>query len=129
MSSGVFLAFIATVLVVAIILVTRRFHAGVSEDTNSGPQKFHANPTPRVGGIAILIGLAVGIGLGEVSDPDFRSSAVILLLASLPAFTGGLLEDLLKRIPVISDFCLRLYPRRRHSSFLTRESPELTSQG
>jgi UDP-N-acetylmuramyl pentapeptide phosphotransferase/UDP-N-acetylglucosamine-1-phosphate transferase len=102
MSSGVFLTFIVTAFAVAIILVTRRLHGRISEDTSSGPQKFHGSPTPRVGGIAILIGLAVGIGLGEVSDPDFRSSAVILLLASLPAFAGGLLEDLLKRIPVIS---------------------------
>src|SRR5882762_4135081 len=102
MSSGVFLAFIATLLIVAIILVTRRFHGRISEDTSSGPQKIHDSPSPRIGGIAILIGLAVGIGLGEVSDPDFRYSAVILLVASLPAFAGGLLEDLVKRITVTS---------------------------
>ena len=106
MSSGFFLTFIVTVFVVAIILVTRRLHGRMSEDTSSGPQKFHDGPTPRIGGIAILIGLAVGIGLGEVSDRDFQFSAVILLLASLPAFAGGLLEDLVKRISVTSRLLL-----------------------
>src|SRR5438105_14966769 len=100
MSSAVVLTFIATVLVVVMILLTRRVHGRFSEDSSSGPQKFHARPTPRVAGIAILAGLVIGLTSARELGDDFELFALLLLLAAIPAIAGGLLEDLLKRVSV-----------------------------
>ena len=40
-----------------LIVRYKHLHAHLTDDSVSGPQKFHAVPTPRIGGLAILIGL------------------------------------------------------------------------
>ena len=51
-----------------------------------GKQKFHIKPVPRIGGISIIIGIVAA------------KLPLFLVLASLPIFIGGLLEDLTKKI-------------------------------
>ncbi len=69
-----------------------RFH----DHDLSGPQKFHAAPVPRVGGIGIFLGVvAAVIGLW-LSQSDKALPATLLMLCALPAFGSGLLEDLTK---------------------------------
>jgi hypothetical protein len=47
-----------------LIVRYKHLHAHLTDDSISGPQKFHAVPTPRIGGLAILIGLLVaGAGM------------------------------------------------------------------
>ena len=62
----------------------------------SGPQKFHAAPVPRVGGIGIFAGVLAGIVLMWFRQPDIAWSATLLLICALPAFGSGLTEDLTK---------------------------------
>ena len=45
-----------TVAVGAVLVVTRRWHGALSDDNAVGPHKFHAKPTPRIGGLAVYAG-------------------------------------------------------------------------
>ena len=71
-------------------------HARFSHDTDvTGPQKFHARPVPRIGGLGIVAGISAAIGLLAWRDPA-TLWPVMLLACGLPAFAAGMAEDLLK---------------------------------
>ena len=85
---------VASLLICLLIVWTKHLHGSHTLDSDAGIQKVHEEPTPRVGGIAILISAALGASLAP------REVAVILwpmLIASLPAFLVGAIEDLFKR--------------------------------
>ncbi len=70
-----------------------------SDHDLSGPQKFHAVPVPRVGGVGIVASVLLGLAYvdwryGEVTG----SLGLGLLVCALPAFVAGLLEDLIKSV-------------------------------
>lgn len=88
----------AVALLVAVGLVrTQQWHGHLSLDSTFGVQKFHSQPTPRVGGIAIAAGLLVGY---VFAHPKRQSLLGPLLLSGTPAFVFGLLEDLTKQVSV-----------------------------
>ncbi len=62
----------------------------------SGPQKFHAAPVPRIGGVGIFVGTFAGMVALWLHDADSGLRALILLACAIPAFGSGLLEDLTK---------------------------------
>jgi UDP-N-acetylmuramyl pentapeptide phosphotransferase/UDP-N-acetylglucosamine-1-phosphate transferase len=77
----------------------------------SGPQKFHAVPVARIGGIALVSALAVSLLL--ISTMEWlRTTAIdgliMLSLASIPAFAGGLAEDISKRVGVLARLMLTI---------------------
>ena len=85
-------------LLVAMLLVrTQHRHGHLSMDSSFGVQRFHTAPTTRVGGIAIVAGVLAGYALAQ---PSRQSLLGPLLLAGVPAFGFGLLEDLTKRVSV-----------------------------
>lgn len=88
---------VAFIVAVALVL-TKEHHGHISMDTHFGIQKFHTAPTPRVGGIAIALG-SVGAYLAAPAG-YFQGLFLPLLLASIPAFLFGLVEDLTKRVSV-----------------------------
>jgi hypothetical protein len=66
-------------------------------DSTIGIQKMHDDPTPRVGGVAIGVGLALPLlWLSEAVATLWMP----VLLAACPAFIMGLWEDVTKRVPV-----------------------------
>jgi UDP-N-acetylmuramyl pentapeptide phosphotransferase/UDP-N-acetylglucosamine-1-phosphate transferase len=70
---------------------------GIGHDSNEGVQKFHVNPTSRLGGGAIFLGLAAsGIAASEVAE--FNHFSFWFLLATLPVWLAGLTEDLTRRV-------------------------------
>lgn len=76
-------------------------HARWIYDLDTGPQKFHARPTPRIGGLCVLAGLVIaGSALWAVEQRFDADGFGLLILAALPAFLAGLLEDLTKRVGV-----------------------------
>jgi len=96
-SPGLYWGAITSFLCSFAIIVTTRWHGKFSLDGTVGVQKFHAAPTPRIGGVAIFAGLIVAYLL---SDNSMRSLLGRLLIAGLPAFCFGVAEDLTKRVSV-----------------------------
>ena len=93
------LSFAVAAIITLLIIRSTRFHGGLSVDHDlSGPQKFHARPVPRIGGLAIFSGFAVGALLLAYKFPGFSSKVGLLTLCCLPAFASGLVEDLTKRV-------------------------------
>ena len=43
-----------------LLVMTQHLHGHFSIDTHVGVQKFHTDPTPRIGGVAIACGVVVG---------------------------------------------------------------------
>ena len=87
-----------TSFVVCVVLVlTQSHHGHFSLDSTIGVQKVHANPTPRVGGVAIAAGLFVATFW---ISSNLQVLWLPLLLAAAPAFIMGLWEDLSKRVPI-----------------------------
>lgn len=89
-----------TSLVVCGLLIRYRYwHLRFSGDHDlNGPQKFHQNITPRIGGIAIAAGYLVAIVLGAFLNPLPGMSLTLIGLAALPIFAAGITEDLTKCI-------------------------------
>ena len=88
----------AVALLCSIALVaTTRWHGRFSLDGTDGVQKFHLTPTPRVGGVAVALGLAAACAL---ADAPLRALFLPVLLAGLPAFLFGIAEDVTKRVSV-----------------------------
>lgn len=82
-----------------LLVLTKHWHGHFSLDHTHGVQKFHTKPTPRIGGVAIMAGLLVGWW----SAPATVQALVgPLLLAGVPAFGAGLLEDVTKQVGVIA---------------------------
>jgi UDP-N-acetylmuramyl pentapeptide phosphotransferase/UDP-N-acetylglucosamine-1-phosphate transferase len=79
------------------IVATTKWHGKFSLDHTNGIQKFHVTPTPRVGGIAIFLGLVVACSL---TDGSLRTLFAPILMAGLPAFVFGIAEDVTKRVSV-----------------------------
>ncbi len=64
----------------------------------SGPQKFHARPVPRIGGLGIVAGLGASTVMLVAQRHGAAQLAWQLLACGIPAFAMGLLEDLTKRV-------------------------------
>jgi len=88
---------LATALIALLIVLSKRYHGKHTCDPTCGIQKFHTAQTPRIGGVAIFIGLLTACLLS--SAPEIRLLQ-LMLIASLPAFTAGLIEDLTKQAGV-----------------------------
>jgi UDP-GlcNAc:undecaprenyl-phosphate/decaprenyl-phosphate GlcNAc-1-phosphate transferase len=104
---GTLAAFISCYLLVRF----NSLHAHLSNDhVDAGPQKFHAQPTPRIGGIGIALGLIAAYLYLGMSNQDVNITAQFgyLLLAAIPAFSGGLAEDLTRRVSVLKRLVLSM---------------------
>ena len=77
------------------VVLTQKWHGKYSNDSFEGPQKIHAEAVPRVGGLAIFLALVVAC---FISPKPVSSLLCPMVIASLPAFLGGLIEDLTKQV-------------------------------
>lgn len=88
----------AWLLTIGVLQASRRFAHLAHDHDLTGPQKMHARPVPRIGGGGIVGGVAAGM-LASVHVRGFEGGvAWLLFLASLPAFSMGLIEDLTKSV-------------------------------
>ena len=71
-------------------------------DSNTGVQKFHTAPTPRIAGIALVVGVLAGYAVSShgVAAAEKRQILGAILMAGMPAFIFGLLEDITKKVSV-----------------------------
>ena len=64
-----------------------------------GPQKFHAVPVPRVGGVGIAASMFVAAMFAYWAvGPRSAHTGLVLVACAVPAFATGLLEDLTKTV-------------------------------
>ncbi len=85
---------LATFLICQLIVLTQHLHSHHTMDTVHGIQKVHVMPTPRVGGIAIVFGLLIA---WYFASGPLRQMMGPVLIASIPAFVSGTVEDISKR--------------------------------
>lgn len=89
------LSFAVSLAVTLLLIRSSKLHAHRSGDSNfSQPQKFHAQVVPRIGGAALVIGIAAGLAaLPWVVEPGTAWFGFTLLLCASPAFIAGFIED------------------------------------
>jgi UDP-GlcNAc:undecaprenyl-phosphate/decaprenyl-phosphate GlcNAc-1-phosphate transferase len=91
----------------ACILLVRngpRHHLAL-DDKLDEPQKLHRAPIPRVGGIAIAVGMLAGAAAAYFST-DLGIQPWLVILCVIPGFIWGLIEDLSKRGAVMARLIL-----------------------
>jgi UDP-N-acetylmuramyl pentapeptide phosphotransferase/UDP-N-acetylglucosamine-1-phosphate transferase len=91
------LPFLVTAACALTLVWTQRWHGHLSLDSQFGVQKLHVDPTPRIGGVAIAAGLLASFIL---ASPETRDIVGPMVLAGIPAFVAGLIEDLTKNVAV-----------------------------
>jgi UDP-N-acetylmuramyl pentapeptide phosphotransferase/UDP-N-acetylglucosamine-1-phosphate transferase len=97
------ISFLGSLLCALVLICSFGRHARFSGDaTSGGPQKYHAKPVPRIGGVAVFWGAVLAAALAPGASAESRHLLHLLLAASLPAFAAGLVEDLTK---VVSPRC------------------------
>ncbi len=90
-----FAAFIVSMCVTLLLVRASKTHARHSGDHDfSKPQKFHAVPVPRIGGVGIVLGLlAAAAALSWKLDAEASRFALLLLACAAPAFFAGVIQD------------------------------------
>jgi UDP-N-acetylmuramyl pentapeptide phosphotransferase/UDP-N-acetylglucosamine-1-phosphate transferase len=96
--TSAYFAFFASLLLCIAVVLTKRWHGAFSMDTSDGIQKFHSEPTPRIGGIPIVLALVIVWGK---SSAEIQTLLAPILFAGMPAFLFGIAEDLTKQIGVV----------------------------
>jgi len=71
-------------------------HKITSDPVGKGPQKFHKKPVPRIGGLGIALGLFASWLFLKLKGDSFSKEFFLFLISAIPAFSGGILEDLTK---------------------------------
>jgi len=96
-------SFLCSVVMTFLIVHSSDFHLHLSADHDLlGVQKFHEIPVPRVGGLGIFLALLCsGIWLWVSNSPTLHFFLLLLIPSSL-AFSAGLVEDLTKRVRVLT---------------------------
>lgn len=74
-------------------------HGHLSRDHDlSSPQKFHARPVPRIGGLGIFFGVIAGVFAQHFQEDGAGHLTLMLTGCALPAFGAGFVEDLTKNM-------------------------------
>ncbi len=101
-----FLSFLVSLVATRLVIRSGGRHAHLSADHDlDGPQKFHAQPVPRVGGIGLSMALLAAAAMAQLTHSPLAHSLWLLLAAALPAFAAGLLEDLTKNVSPARRLC------------------------
>ena len=94
--ASVFFAFLTSVVITQVVLVTNRYHGGLSLDNDLGSvQKVHKQPTSRIGGISVFLSFLIILIVDHLINIDSVYGAT-LSISSLMIFIIGTLEDLTK---------------------------------
>ena len=94
-------AFLVSLIVTLLVVRYEHLHAHITADHDlDGVQKFHATAVPRVGGIGVMVGLFSGELAKLFLEPEVASFGLLVIVAAVPAFAAGLIEDLTKRVSV-----------------------------
>jgi UDP-N-acetylmuramyl pentapeptide phosphotransferase/UDP-N-acetylglucosamine-1-phosphate transferase len=95
--AAIAIALLSSVALAVSIVLTKHWHGRHSLDSDTGVQKIHSDPTPRIGGLAVLVGMVLA---WVIATPAVAKHLGWILIASLPAFLFGMAEDFTKSIGV-----------------------------
>jgi UDP-N-acetylmuramyl pentapeptide phosphotransferase/UDP-N-acetylglucosamine-1-phosphate transferase len=98
MSFDLFIVLAVSFFTSLVLVFTKHWHGHFSMDHTHGVQKFHTKPTPRIGGVGIAVGLVTALALAPHETSELLGP---LLIAGIPAFVAGLLEDVTKKVGVV----------------------------
>jgi UDP-GlcNAc:undecaprenyl-phosphate/decaprenyl-phosphate GlcNAc-1-phosphate transferase len=94
----VVVAFATSILICNLILRSVRWHLSFTADTpGTQPQKFHTAAVPRIGGVGLLLGMVAAGFLLPLSSLEV-DMYWLLVLSLMPAFLGGFLEDITRKV-------------------------------
>jgi UDP-N-acetylmuramyl pentapeptide phosphotransferase/UDP-N-acetylglucosamine-1-phosphate transferase len=97
--SGLLVSFVVSALLALWIVRSSRERVGALHDHDlDGPQKFHAAPVPRIGGVSIVVGLLAAATVLALRDARSGWAALLLIGCAAPTFLAGLAEDVTKRV-------------------------------
>lgn len=97
---SILIAFIVSFIATITILRTQNLHGSISGDLDfHGIQKFHTKAVPRIGGLAIALGIFASIALSFQASPEGFFKLLVLICA-IPTFAIGLTEDLTKKVSI-----------------------------
>lgn len=101
------LALLAFVLSLVFTLWVRRVFRRSFAYSPDAPQRFHLGHVPRLGGLGLLAGWFLGLAAlpilqwgGMAGNIDLEARLPRWLMMLLPAFAGGVLEDMTQRLTV-----------------------------
>ncbi|WP_148717317.1 MraY family glycosyltransferase [Chitinolyticbacter meiyuanensis] len=104
-----FISFLLSFLGTMLIIRTSHWHGGLSADHDlGGVQKFHVHAVPRIGGVAVMAGLLAVASWYSYKGILEERAFWLLILVSLPAFFGGLIEDLTKAVSPLARLVLTM---------------------
>jgi len=99
------MAWMVSFSVCILIIATQRWHGRFSLDSDTGGvQKVHKKSVPRTGGLALCAGVLAAACVDAFATPGATAAAqagtgmLLLLIASVPAFSSGVMEDLTKAV-------------------------------
>jgi UDP-N-acetylmuramyl pentapeptide phosphotransferase/UDP-N-acetylglucosamine-1-phosphate transferase len=95
------IAFFSSLLLILLIIRYKYVHERFTGDDDlSGPQKFHHERVPRIGGLGIYISLWISSLFAYLKDPSLGVFLSLILIAALPVSIAGFMEDITKNISI-----------------------------
>lgn len=90
-------SFFASFICAVLLVRFKHIHGRFSMDGDiKSVQKFHTTPVPRIGGVPVMMGFIVVVAIASIKWHNLN--IWLLLVAALPAFLMGLLEDMTKKV-------------------------------
>lgn len=86
--------FLSFFICLSIIKLSKKLTFFITDHLHLGPQSFHISPTPRIGGIAIFIGIFLSLFIAFLVEEPYSSNFFYLGISCIPVFIAGFLEDL-----------------------------------
>ena len=98
-----FTVFLISSIISFLIILTNSFHGKWTNDDFHGVQKIHKQPTPRIGGLSIILSIFFYyFAFSGSNETIFK----LILFSSIPIIISGLLEDITKKItPIVRFLC------------------------
>jgi UDP-N-acetylmuramyl pentapeptide phosphotransferase/UDP-N-acetylglucosamine-1-phosphate transferase len=95
------ISFLISIISTLWIVRYSHLHFHLTSDSDLlGVQKFHSIAVPRVGGLAIVLGVLVALAARFFQNSEIATFGLLLLFCALPAFLSGLAEDMTKKVGI-----------------------------
>ncbi|WP_441371944.1 MraY family glycosyltransferase [Achromobacter sp. PAB15] len=98
----VLIAFLVSLVVTSLLVRYNSLHGKYTSDHDvTSVQKYHARPVPRVGGVSLVVAMFAICILVSIRESAEGPAILTLMAVAMPAFIGGLAEDISKRVRVL----------------------------